>query len=664
MDNYLDLKIRTSSAGLFNPFHLLYNEILARRLSLDSLFQIWGKIMKRLSTALVMVSVLCITVTYNACSKGGFSLGGLSTDLASSGTAGSDLASGGGIDGKVLYSTNCASCHSALIRSAKQDRTFEQISNALSTIPSMSAIKLTSQEIQAISLALKSPGADGAACTVSSAGNSVVRRLTRNELQNALVDLLGVNFNFVAGVDVDTPGTSGFSNDGKSLSIGYLQLAKVITAVESAVTTTLATANTPFLKCTNNAQDATCAKAQLQSFARKAYRRTPSTADINALMAVYTANQSAGFSQALGLAMEAVLLSPDFMYVTAFSGTASAKGTALSQQEFAMRLSLFLWNSVPDTALLDLADQGTLQQPAILKAQVARMLADAKAQRFIDNMFKEWLKYDKVADDTVIIRTGITPQMRTDMVGETSAFLRSLFAEDKSLITLVSADYGYLNANMANHYGIAGVSGTSFQKVSLANSGRRGVLSQASLLTVLSNVDDSRPVGRGHFLMEKVLCSPPPPPPPDVNTGALTGVDTSTLTVRELMALHASKPSCAGCHSTMDPLGLSLENFNQLGQYRNIYKNGKTVDASGTLAQKSFNNFAEMDVILTQQSKVRSCLAAQVLTYALNRAPSADENCMAAKLAAVAVTDTSKMSDLIFQIVSSDMFNYNITDSK
>jgi hypothetical protein len=625
--------------------------------------------MKRLYTGSLIMAALLVTVSYNACTSGGFEAKSLSvTNLSSSIPLGSGGTGIVALDGKALYAKNCATCHAAIDSSTKKDRTFEQINTALAGIPSMSTLKgyLSAEQIQAISLALKTqgPAPDGTACTVSSVGNSMVRRLTRTELQNALVDLLGVNQNFVAGVDVDPPGLSGFSNDAKGLTIGYLQLAKIMTAVESAVNAGLAVTNSALLKCTNNVQDATCAKTQLQAFARRAYRRAASTAEINTLMGVYTANQGDGFSKALSLSLQAALLSPNFMYVTAFSGSATAKGTALSQQEFASRLALFLWNSVPDTRLLDLADQGTLQQPATLKAEITRMLADAKAQRFVDTLFKEWLQYNKVTDDTLIIRTGITPQLRIDMAGETSAFLKSILTEDKSLMTMINADYSFINANMAAHYGIGGVSGTAFQKVSLVNTGRKGVLSQASMMTVLSNVNDSRPVGRGHFLMDKILCSSPPPPPPDVNTGALDNVDKTNLTVREMMALHASNPSCASCHSSMDPMGLSFENFNQLGQYRTTYTNGRAVDASGTIYSQPFTNFSDMNVILSQQTKVRSCLASKVLSYAINRAPANDETCMANKLAAVAVQDSSKMSDLIYQIVTNDMFNYNVTDSK
>jgi hypothetical protein len=626
--------------------------------------------MNRLSTGLFLTAALFVTLSYNACTKGGFEAKSLAPSTLNLGSSAPRGSSGGivAFDGKALYAKNCATCHSSLDVSTKKDRTFEQINTALAGIPSMAGVKglLSAAEIQAIATALQTmgPAPDGSACVVSSVGNSMIRRLNRSELQNALVDLLGVNQNFVAGMDADSPGPSGFTNDAKGLTIGYVQLGKMMTAIETAVNAALAVPNSALLKCTNNLQDATCARSQLQAFARKAYRHTPTAAEMNTLMGVYTANQADGFSKALGLALQTALLSPNFMHVTAFSGPASANGIALSQQEFATRLALFLWNSVPDTRLLDLADQGTLQQAATLKSEITRMLADAKAQRFIDNIFKEWLHYDKVADATVILRTGITAQLRTDMTGETSTFLRSLFAEDKSLMTMVTADYSYLNANMASHYGIAGVSGTNFQKISLGNTGRKGILSQASMMTVLANQGESRPVARGHFLLDQILCSPPPPPPPNVDTGALNNVDKTNLTVRELMALHASNPTCASCHSAMDPLGLSFENFNQLGQYRTNYNNGRPVDATGTVFQKSFNNFSEMSTILAQQSKVRSCLASKVLTYAINRLANNDENCVANKVAAVAVQDSSKMSDLIFQIVTNDMFNFNITDSK
>lgn len=623
-------------------------------------------IKRKVGTALVLSLSFGLAMGFNACTPNGFEI--------RSELAGIDSASGGGtgtvtppeLDGKALYATNCAGCHSSLDVTTKKDRTFEQINGAISAVTQMSYIKnaLSSDELRAIASILKSPGeADGAGCVPSSVGNTPIRRLSRIELQNSLVDLVGVNQNFVAAVEIDPPGLSGFSNDAKSLTIGAGQLEKIMTAVELAVKAGLAATNSSFLKCANNVQDVNCARTQLQSFARKAYRRNLTAIELNALLTVYTLNQASGFNTALSLAMQRALLSPNFMYITAFSGGNTAKGKSLTSQEFASRMALFLWNSVPDTTLLDLADQGTLKQPVTLRAQIARMLKDPKAQRFSDNMFKEWLRYDRVTDPTLVIRNGITTQLRNDMAMETALFVNSIISEDKSLANLVTAEYTYVNASMASHYGIAGINGTAFQKVSLAGTGRRGIASQASVLTVQANVDDSRPVARGFFLLDKIICETPPPPPPDVDTGAFENIDRSKLTIREVMAIHRANPNCASCHAQMDPLGLSLENYNQLGQYRTNYTGGKSVDASGDVFQKTFSNYSDMSTILAVQPKVRSCLASHVLSYAINRKSGVDEKCMGNKLAAAAVQDGSKLSDLIFEVMSNDMFNYNVSDS-
>jgi len=494
-------------------------------------------------------------------------------------------------------------------------------------------------------------------------GHTAIRRLTSEELQNSLVDLLNVPAAVAAGLDTDIPGPSGFSNDGSALSIGSIRMDQIIGVVDAALASAFAAPGSPYLKCPA-AQDSTCARTQLETFAARAYRRPLQPTEANDLMTVYLANQDAGFQTALSLAMTRVLLSPSFLYLTSFSGTPDQKGVRLSDPEFTSRLSYFLWSSVPDQRLLDLATNGTVRTPAVLRAELQRMLSDPKSDRFVTDLFGQWLGFPQILDTQQVIRIGITDQLRSDFYQETRSFVRSIIDDNKSLMTLLTANYSYLNADLATRYGVSGVTGTQFQRVSLAGTPRVGFLSQGSILSVLSNPADSRPVARGHFMLAQVLCAPPPPPPAVVNTMLPSASpDGGVLTGRDRLALHRSSPTCAGCHDSMDSLGLSEENFDQLGMYRTTYATGQRIDASGTVMGQSFSDFSGMAQILMKTPEVRSCIANKVLTYALNRVLAAGESALPVQLAATAVQDTSSFIDLLAQVVTSDSFNFNSTDS-
>lgn len=493
-------------------------------------------------------------------------------------------------------------------------------------------------------------------------GHTPIRRLTSGELQNSLVDLLNVPAAVVAGLDADIPGPSGFSNDGSVLSIGSLQMDRVMGVVDAALTSAFAAPGSPYLKCAG-AQDSTCARTQLATFAARAYRRPLQATEVNDLLTVFVANQDAGFQTALSLAMTRVLLSPSFLYLTSFSGAREQKGVRLSEPEFTSRLSYFLWSSVPDQHLLDLAANGSLRTPGVLRAELQRMLSDPKSDRFVADFFGQWLGFSQILDTQQVIRAGITDQLRAEFNEETRSFLRSVIADNKSPMTLLTANYTYLNADLATRYGVPGVTGTQFQRVSLAGTPRAGLLSHGSILSVLSNPADSRPVARGHFILEQILCAPPPPPPADVNTMLPSSSNGAVLTARERLAMHRSDPSCAACHGAMDALGLSEENFDQLGMYRTTYAAGKPIDASGTLMGQSFSDFSGMAQILAATPAVRSCIANKVLTYGLSRGLTDGESALPARVAATAVQDTSSLIDLVAQVVTSDSFNYNATDS-
>jgi hypothetical protein len=439
-------------------------------------------------------------------------------------------------------------------------------------------------------------------------------------------------------------------------------MGQIMGVIDAALTSAFAAPGSPYLKCPG-AQDSTCARTQLETFAARAYRRPLQPTEANDLMTVYSANQDAGFQTALSLAMTRVLLSPSFLYLTSFSGALEQKGVRLSDPEFTSRLSYFLWSSVPDQRLLDLAANGALRTPAVLRAELQRMLSDPKSDRFVTDLFGQWLGFPQILDTQQVIRVGITDQLRAEFYEETRSFLRSIIADNKNLMTLLTANYTYLNSDLATRYGVPGVTGTQFQRVSLAATPRVGLLSHGSILSVLSNPADSRPVARGHFILAQVLCAPPPPPPAVVNTMLPSSPDGGVLSGRDRLALHRSSPTCAGCHGAMDSLGLSEENFDQLGMYRTTYAAGQRVDASGTVMGQSFSDFSGMAQILMKTPEVRACIANKVLSYALSRVLTAGESVLPVQVAATAIQDTSSFIDLLAQVVTSDSFNYNSTDS-
>lgn len=502
----------------------------------------------------------------------------------------------------------------------------------------------------------------GKVCGPIKVGTSALRRLNREEIQNSLTDLLYVSGSFVNNIPEEAAGGSGFINDGASLLLSDVFLRQLSQSIEAAVAASLTTPNSPLITCSTGDIN-TCAKTNLTSLATLAYRRPLSVAEQADLSALFDVNIPAGLSTAVIMVASRIFLSPNFLFVTSFGGGSKGDFKVLSAHELAARLSLFLWNSVPDKQLLDLATSGKLRDRTVLRDQVKRLLLDPRAKRFSISFFRQWLGYMKIADDTMIMRDNLTSQLRQDMIGETEAFLGALVNEDKSPIDLITADYTYLNASMASHYGIGGVSGGAYQRVSLpATSRRRGLFTQASILTLKAHQGDSAPIQRGHYLLEQVFCEAPPPPPfvpPTISDGG-----GGNLTVKQMLAAHSSNPSCAGCHAAMDPIGISFENFDQLGKFRFNYPNGQVVDSTGSVFDQSFQDYVDIVSARNAQWKARSCVAKKIVSYAVNRRLAYSETCAAEKISEIAITPQSKFSDLIVEVVASDLFHLNDTDSQ
>ena len=261
----------------------------------------------------------------------------------------------------------------------------------------------------------------------------------------------------------------------------------------------------------------------------------------------------------------------------------------VSDVELASRLSFFLWSSVPDDELLDLAIAGTLNRPATLEQQVKRMLASPKAEALVTNFAGQWLYLRNLAAASPDARTfpDFDDNLRQAFRRETELFVESIVQEDRSALDLLRANYTFVNERLARHYGIPNVYGSRFRRVSLGeDSVRGGILGHGSVLTVTSYANRTSPVLRGKWILENIVGTPPPPPPQNVPPLKDTDAEGRVLSMRERMAQHRASPACAGCHQLMDPAGLSMENFDAIGRWRIRTESGSAVDASGGLARR------------------------------------------------------------------------------
>ncbi len=333
-----------------------------------------------------------------------------------------------------------------------------------------------------------------------------------------------------------------------------------------------------------------CAQQIITRIGTRAYRRPLSVRDVNGLMTFYTKGSAAGgFEAGVQNALQAILASPHFVFrieSTSASANKSGGDFPVSDFDLASRLSFFLWGSIPDNQLLALAEQKQLSTPAVLDAQVKRMLADPRAQALSTRFAAQWLRLqdvDKVRPDAFWF-PDYDQQLSDAMQTETKLFFNSIVKEDRSVLELFSANYTFVNERLARHYGIPNVAGKEFRKVLYPDSTRRGLLGQGSVLVQTSLANRTSPVLRGKWVMEVLIGMPPPPPPPNVPTLDETaeGKEGRQLTTRERMEMHRKNPVCSSCHMYMDPIGLSLDNFDVTGKYR-YRENAMLLDTRGNL---------------------------------------------------------------------------------
>ncbi len=406
-------------------------------------------------------------------------------------------------------------------------------------------------------------------------------------------------------------------------------------------------------------QDA--ARQVLERFASRAYRRPATSEEVDRLMQLVKVAQAAGdnFEASIQLALQAVLVSPHFLFRVEAIPAADKTERDLSDYEFATRLSYFLWNTMPDDELFRHAVRGTLRKENNLDEQVRRMLKDPKAEALVDSFAAQWLQLRKFDEMTPSKRhfPSFDDGLRKDMRRETEMFFAYIVHNDRSVTELLVADYTFINERLARHYGLPNVKGDRFQQVSLKGTPRGGLLTHGSILTVTSNPTRTSPVKRGRWILENLLGEAPPPPPPNVPELVEEGKEL-TGTLREQMEQHRANPNCAVCHLVMDELGFALENFDAVGAWR-LFDGKHPVDASGQLPDgASFNGPSELAVYLraNMQEDFVHCMAEKMLTYALGRGLEFYDQCAIDKIEEELSKNEYRFSSLILGVVRSDPF--------
>ena len=405
-----------------------------------------------------------------------------------------------------------------------------------------------------------------------------------------------------------------------------------------------------------------CAKEILSTLARRAYRRPLDAGDVQALLTYYRDGRAGGsFDAGIQLAVQKILVSPDFLFRVERDPMDVRPGTLyrISDLELASRLSFFLWSSIPDDELLDLAARGRLKG-AVLDEQVRRLLMDPRSASLVSNFAGQWLQARNIrhALPDPIQYPEFDENLRQAFQRETDLFLESQIREDRSVVELLTADYTFVNERLAQHYGIPNVYGNHFRRVTVADVNRRGLLGQGTVLTITSYANRTAPTIRGKWLLENVLGAPPPPPPPDVPSLQDEAQGVKPRSMRERMEQHRTNSACASCHSRMDPLGFALENFDAVGRWRTTLDGSTRIDASGALPDgTAFDGPAALrEALLERRDDFVRTLTEKLLTYALGRGVEYYDFPAVRRILRATAGDEHRWSGLILEIVKSVPF--------
>jgi hypothetical protein len=413
------------------------------------------------------------------------------------------------------------------------------------------------------------------------------------------------------------------------------------------------------------ADEGPCARRILTDVATGAYRRPASAAEVTELMRFYEQGALVGgFDAGIRAAVQATLSSLHFIFrLEEAPATGIRDGIyRVSDVDLASRLSFFLWGTIPDKELIGLASQGQLSKTDVFDQQVRRMLADPRSVALSTRFAAQWLRLQDLSkvEPDALDYPYYDESLSAGLSGETEAFFDYLVRADRPVLELLTADYTFVNERLARHYGIAGVSGPTFQKVSYPNDRRRGLLGHGSILTLTSHANRTSPVLRGKWVLEVLLGSPPPPPPPDIPDLEESGdaKDGRFLSVAEQLAIHRANPACASCHNVIDPIGLSLDNFDVEGSWR-IKDRGVPVETSSVMYDGTpLNGVADLRAALLKRSDVITTHFTEMLmAYALGRRIESGDMPTIRRIIREAGTQDYRMSALILGIAKSPAFS-------
>ena len=498
-------------------------------------------------------------------------------------------------------------------------------------------------------------------------GPFVIRRLTKTEYGNTLHDLFGVDPSIADGLPDEVSG-EGYLNLLSAIQLEqYLKIADKLLgrivapqgAPPTAVQKRLFGEPAAAVKAPRQA-----AREVARSLARKAYRRPPTPAELDVLVAAFDLGRSnkLSYQQSLHLMLKAILVSPQFLFITPVESGLSSGIVPLDDYQLASRLSYLLWATMPDGQLMALAENGTLHEPAVLDAQVLRLLKDSRSRALFDGFGAQWLGVGglkRQVFDTAMFPQ-MTAQMRAAMYDEARLFFENIVRENQSIIRFVDGDYTYLNGTLAPIYGLEkSVTGSEMRKVNLSDGNRGGILGMPGVLAATSFPNRSSAVKRGVWVLEQVLGEHVPAAPP--NVPALDQQDQAAvknMTLRERTELHRSNPACANCHQVLDPIGFGLENFDAIGWWRDRDSNGNPIDAAGELpGGERFSSPKDLKVIIAGRTDALSRnLVEKLLAYALGRRLEGYDEIVVDHLVQEVAADGFRMQTLIKSVVTSYPF--------
>jgi cytochrome c553 len=493
--------------------------------------------------------------------------------------------------------------------------------------------------------------------TEGNPGPPLIRRLNRSEYTATVRDLTGVTIDVAAEVGMPEEATgTAFDTSANALVLPPALMEKHFAAADLILDR---------MKPLNGAP-----REIVAAFARRAYRRPIKDDELDRLMALHARAAARGDApeKALRLPLKAVLVSPHFLFRVEREQP-GAKPYRLGDPELATRLSYFLWSTMPDDELGAAAEQGKLSDPAALVAQVRRMLVHPKARALTQNFAAQWLQLRKLefARPSTEFFPSFNNRLKQAMREEATTFLDKLREEDRSVLDLLDCDYAYLNAELAKHYGIAGVEGKDFKRVALKPQDHRGgLLGMGAILALTSHTSRTSPTLRGKWILESIFGTPPPPPPPDAGTIKEQRKGAEPKTFRELMAQHSTQPACAACHKRIDPLGFALENYDAVGAWRES-QGGKPMDAAGVLPSgERFEGVAGLKQILQRsRGAFERNMIEQMMAYALGRDVQDYDECAIREIVAALEKNDHRFSTMVIGIVKSFPFqNRKNSESK